>query len=273
MAASRDERFGAVARACGPRRAAFTLVELLVVIGIIALLIALLVPAVMSANASARRTVCLSNLRQVGIAIHAYANDNEGRIPYGPTAPPFFPTNLYPKTGSVTSLLSIRSGASGGPEVVGLGLMLESYLKRTPKVLFCPAVDQQDYSDFYLSIVGTGQAQCDYYYRHGSSATLFGPPDPNPPINLAELGRNSQGGRIRALVMDVEFETIQELWMFGITTRTCHNRRTVNILYSDGHAAAADNRRREYTVDARTNIADALRMILGKFEKADAEAK
>src|SRR5215510_9495186 len=102
------------------RRAAFTLVELLVVIGIIAILIAL-----RSARASANRTACLSNLRQVGAAVHAYANDHDGRIPYGPTAPPFYPTNLYPSTGSVTSVLSIHDGASGGPEYVGLGIMLQ----------------------------------------------------------------------------------------------------------------------------------------------------
>ena len=258
-----------VASAPAARRCGFTTIELLVVIAIIAILIGMLLPVLTLARANANRTTCLSNLRQVGVAIHAYAHDNNGRIPYGPTAPPFYPTNLYPKTGSVTSLLSIRNGASGGPEMVGLGLMLESHLKRTKKVLFCPAVDQQDHSDFFLSIVGTGQAQSDYYYRHGSEASLTGPVNPDPPINLSALGRNTQGFPIRALAMDVDFETIQELQMFGVTTRTCHARKTVNILFSDGHVRAVDNRRREYTVDAKTNIADALGKILANFEKAD----
>jgi len=237
--------------------------------GIIAVLIALLLPALITARANARRTVCLSNLRQIGIAIHNYANDNDGRIPYGPQAPPFFVTNLYPKAGSVTSLLSIRIGASGGPEMVGLGMMLESYLKRTPKVLFCPDVDQQDLSDFYLAIVGTGQAQCDYYYRHGSETDIFTPSHATPPTNLAELGRNAQGLPIRALVMDVDFVTLPSLAAFGVFTRTSHNRKTVNILYSDGHAAPEDNRQRQYSVDATTTITDALKKILKNFEKAD----
>jgi len=255
------------------RVAGFTLVELLIVIGIIALLIALLLPALIAARANARRAACLSNLHQIGIAIHNYATDYDGRIPYGPQAPPFFVTNLYPKAGSVTSLLSIRIGASGGPEMVGLGLMLDSYLKRTPKVLFCPGVDQQDYSDFYLGIVGTGQAQSDYYYRHGGETDIFTPSAPYPPTNLASLGRNSQGLPIRALVMDVDFITIPSLASFGVFTRTSHDRKTVNILYSDGHAAAADNRQREYAVDATTTITDALKKILKNFEKADLKSK
>ena len=157
--------------------------------------------------------------------------------------------------------------------MVGLGLLLESYLKRIPKVLFCPAVDHPDYSDSFLKLVGVGQAQCDYYYRHGSESTLFGPASPDPPINLASLGRNSQGLPIRALVVDVDFETIPEFLLFGVVTRTCHDRKTVNILYSDGHAVSADNRRREYTVDAKSNIGEALKRILAVFERADVEAK
>jgi prepilin-type N-terminal cleavage/methylation domain-containing protein/prepilin-type processing-associated H-X9-DG protein len=63
------------------RTSAFTLVELLVVIGIIAVLISILLPALGRARESANSVKCLSNMKQVATAIIAFANDNKGRMP------------------------------------------------------------------------------------------------------------------------------------------------------------------------------------------------
>jgi prepilin-type N-terminal cleavage/methylation domain-containing protein len=69
------------AKAAGEDSGGFTLIELLVVIGVIAVLMAVLLPALGRARKQARAVACQGNLRQWGVALNLYAQDNEGRLP------------------------------------------------------------------------------------------------------------------------------------------------------------------------------------------------
>ncbi len=254
------------------RHDAFTLLELLVVIGIVALLMGLLVPALGSARASARKIACLANLRQVGVAVHSYATDNHGNIPFGPKAQPLMhPANFYPSTGAVTSLISLRSG-----DPVGLGLLLRDHLSRQPESLFCPDPDQKISTEDELAKVGTDQAQCSYYYRHASVTRLYNNSnEPDPPYNiaLANLGKNRNGRTVRALAIDTMFLPPPDLANWNVKPRTHHQQRFANILFSDCHAVSSSNEDGRFTVDVSNpaQLRNTFSKILEVLELADTE--
>lgn len=206
---------------------------------------------------------CAANQRQVGSAIHLYADDFDDTIPFGPSGRPVTGSNFYTVTGNVTSLLSLEDGAP-----VGLGLLLKDYLSLQPTVLFCPGADQPSEAQVQLSRVGSAQAQSDFYYRHASVALLTGTPETFH-IRLSDLGKNSRQQPITALVSDVQFLAHPSLAAFQVKTRTSHQRASNNILFTDGHVKTFSNRNDKWTVDIGANPYDALEKILSMFEQAD----
>ncbi len=101
---------------------AFTLIELLVVIAIIAILAAILFPVFARARESARRSSCLSNLKQIALGVKQYTQDYDGRFPYA--------TNTSPTHTSGTT------PAGGGP--LGWSESIQPYVKSI-QLLQCPS--------------------------------------------------------------------------------------------------------------------------------------
>ena len=95
--------------------AAFTLIELLVVIAIISLLVSILLPSLNRAKELARSVVCMSNLKQLGLASSLYAEEWGGRLPTLHTAEVTWKTGLLPYVGGGIVTPVINTGVFGCP--------------------------------------------------------------------------------------------------------------------------------------------------------------
>jgi len=115
------------------KRHAFTLVELLVVIGIIAVLISILLPALTRAREQAASVSCASSLRQLGMAAHLYANEFKGRLPQPVTQGPGQGTYEKEETWLTQFMRYLPVGNGQWP----------GYAKGFPAVYKCPSMTSE----------------------------------------------------------------------------------------------------------------------------------
>jgi prepilin-type N-terminal cleavage/methylation domain-containing protein/prepilin-type processing-associated H-X9-DG protein len=133
------------------QRRGFTLIELLVVIAIIAVLIALLLPAVQSAREAARRSQCVNNLKQLGLATHNYISNNDAVPPAGGCGTPGLPGNtnatqtysmkvrLLPFMEQQAMYSAFNLGLSGAYSDVANATMNQTVAGATINSLNCPS--------------------------------------------------------------------------------------------------------------------------------------
>lgn len=241
----------------GRHKQAFTLIELLVVISIIALLIGLLLPVLGSARETARSAVCLSNVRQIGLATYTYANDFDEHLPphsWQGTAP-----------GSINRNWCRAEIVGADVDEVFAQSMLGPYLGGAEQIGGCPSWDPPaDYVQAVRAGLPFELPEIDYAYN----GRMLGVTEPDPPFGgirwkafrLSEIGSLSQtimfadAGQFDSsfdgnVIFSFEFEMQPPVAdtnlrrtgsgpdSSGPTVHGRHARNTANVAWADGRAS------------------------------------
>src|SRR5689334_1106978 len=136
------------------QKKAFTLVELLVVIGIIAVLISILLPALSRARAAANQVYCASNLRQLYTAMQMYSSMYNQYVMPAKVATGSDTQNMWCGINVLGPVYGVKSGSSGAQQLAALD--------RIAKMLNCPAVERP--TDNAVA-AGTTAFSVDYVYN------------------------------------------------------------------------------------------------------------
>jgi prepilin-type N-terminal cleavage/methylation domain-containing protein/prepilin-type processing-associated H-X9-DG protein len=224
------------------RRSAFTLVELLVVIGIIAVLMSILLPAVSRAREQARRTACLSNLRQVHVALLDYAQANHDQVVIG--------WRRVPGMGAFkqfNSMVYSASSSMGRPEYVLFGRLYVAGLMKGPEAFYCPSENDPKFQlnttdnpwppgpdgpDASKNVQAGYAMNSEYFIPDDLSGAVDGVPVTMPRLSRFKRDVDENGGvrtgrGDRPIVSD----------LLGTESHVRRRHRDgLNVLYSDGSA-------------------------------------
>lgn len=245
------------------KKAGFTLVELLVVIGIIALLISILLPSLNRARETANRVKCGNNLRQIGLALKLYANENRGAFPRaqyqaGATVTPTWGTG-YAATDPFSTQFFSASGVAGRNNDVTAALYLLLRTQDiTAEVFTCPSSNAEkwdfgggsntalNWSNWGLgsSDPGSYQRHLSYSYQNPYADTVAAATFRLTDILGAEFAiaadmNPGQGGGTNDNILAVT--TTSSAREMKQANSNNHDEDGQNVLYADAHVEFVQN--------------------------------
>ena len=195
-------------------RRAFTLIELLVVIAVIAILAALLIPAIARAKVQAKRVICLNNLKQIGAGFKAWAGDHDNKYPW-----------------NVDKSLGGGKPDSLTPSTANVQFAIVSNELVTPKILLCPTDTQRSPAVNFTTL-----ALINLSYCLGNEA------DEQRPGNMLVTDRNMVGFDVTGLPENINCfilsaGAVNARWRRDI----CHGANMGMVALSDGSAQKFNN--------------------------------